>query len=170
MKKSIKLTILAVLALNLLPVLVRASGVEFETGTGLQDIVIPLFDSNWFGFVENASILSWLSFAGAVFTVLILAYWIVRILLSGIEAIRSEGDPVKLQESYGKLKSNFIGMAITFLIPLFLSLIGAFLGIGSIFQWPQSFQLCTNTEYRFYFEAYAKLGNTTEAETACGIN
>ena len=75
MKKSIKLTILAVTAISLLPVLVHASGVEFDTGAGLQDIVIPLFDSNWFGFVENASVLSWLSFAGAVFTVLILAYW-----------------------------------------------------------------------------------------------
>jgi hypothetical protein len=60
-------------------------------------------------------------------------------------------------------------MAITFLIPLFLSLIGAFLGIGSIFQWPQSFQLCDNPEYRFYFEAYAKTGSQSEAEAACGI-
>lgn len=152
-----------------MPVVLQAGG-DLDTGTGLNEIVIPLFSSSLFGFAENASIISWLAFAGGLFTVIILAYWIFRILVSGIQALRSEGDPVKLQESYGKLKSNFIGMFITFLIPLVLSLIGAFLGIGTIFQWPTSFQLCEDSEYRFYFEAYIVAGNEEDAKNLCNIN
>lgn len=154
---------------------VFAGGLNLDTQTNdninLDPIIIPLFSSNALDFVENASILSWLSFAGALFTVLILVFWIVRILIAGVQAVRSEGDTTKLQDSYTKLKSNFIGMGVTFLVPLVLSLVGAFFGIGTIFNWPESFQFCDeNSQYRFYFEAFAKEGDVNSARTACGIN
>lgn len=173
MKKII--VFVTILVFSFSPAMLFANGLDLETDRGnnidLEPIVIPLFSSNALDFVENASILSWLSFAGALFTVLILIFWIARILLSGVQAVRSEGDTTKLQDSYTKLKSNFIGMGITFLIPLVLSLVGAFFGIGTIFNWPESFQFCDeNSQYRFYFEAFAKEGDVTSARSACGIN
>lgn len=147
-----------------------AGGTDLETGSGINPIQIPLFSSTALDFVGNASIISWLAFAGSVVTVAILVFWVLRILISGVGALRSEGDQTKLQESYGKLKSNFTGMFITFLIPLILSIVGAFFGIGTIFDWPSSFQFCENSEYRFYFEAYLKTGSREQADYTCNIN
>ena len=170
MKKYLIYSFTIISPLIFLTTFVSARGADFETNTGLQEIQLPLFYSTSLDFVQNASVISWLAFAGSIFTIAILAFWVFRILVAGIAALRSEGDATKLQDSYSKIKSNFTGMFITFLIPLILSLVGSFFGIGTILQWPKSFQLCSESSiHRFYFEAFLKNGTEESAKAACGI-
>jgi len=157
---------------------IGGTGSGNEQAIDLNPIVIPLFNSGMFDFVSDASIFSWFAFLGGLLTIGMVAYWIVRILVSGVEALRSEGDQEKLQQSYAKLRANFIGMFLTFMFPAILSIIGFILGIGSIFNWPKMFTQCDYTEvrdeetvrYQFYFQAFLGPGDGSieKTDAICG--
>ncbi|MFS8130709.1 MAG: hypothetical protein ACMG57_01890 [Candidatus Dojkabacteria bacterium] len=153
----------------------------------LDTITIPFFPVFDAINPKYATVLSWVTYIADVVVILIIIFWIVRILLAGIEGIRSEGDQAKLQEAYKKLQSALIGIGITFLIPILLTLIGFLIGIGSIFNWPKMFSGCPGMPatydpvsgnrdegtYEYYFQAYfdVKAGNDPAAYAAkCGLS
>ncbi len=178
------LTIISFTAL-IFPTVIHA----LDAGTsnvGLDPIVIPFFPV--FGTINSKSytVISWITFIGGVLIILVVIFWILRILLAGLEAIRSEGDQEKLQEAFKKLQSNLVGVGVTFLIPIILTVIGFVLGIGSIFNWPKMFSDCPGSHpqydssgnrvsgYDYYFQAYfsAKPGedSTQVADATCGLS
>lgn len=107
---------------------------------GLKDITIKTFQSPID--LSNFSIFSWVSFFGILLIVLIVVYWVWVIIKIGVLAIQSEGNQEKLQEVAKRFRAIFLSMALFFLFPVALSLIGIFLGIGNIFQWPKMFSFC----------------------------
>ncbi|MEO6728959.1 MAG: hypothetical protein ABIM99_03490 [Candidatus Dojkabacteria bacterium] len=141
---------------------------------GLDAITIPFFPV--FGTINSkyATVLTWITYAADIIIILIIVFWIARILIAGLEAIRSEGDQEKLQEAFKKLQSNLVGIGITFLIPIILTVIGFVLGIGSIFNWPKMFSGCKDETYDYYFKAYfnAPAGEdpTAFASSVCGLD
>jgi hypothetical protein len=149
-----------------------------ETGTGedlfqLKPIEIVLFPSP--AFITNASLFSWLAYAGNLVVIGLFIFWIFKIIQAGIGALRSNGDQKQLEDSYKKVKANFIGIFITFLFPIILSAIGIVLGVGNIFQWPQMFSFCevntnldgTEYQFNFYFQAYLRTGDKAIADAIC---
>lgn len=135
------------------------------TGGLIKPITIPFFPVFDAIDAKYYTVLSWLTFAAGVVIVLIIVFWIVRILLAGVNAIRSSGDPDKLQESYAQVKANLIGVGITFLFPIILTVIGAFLGIGSIFNWPKMFSGCEGSgNFEYYFQAYLQAPRGGDAQ------
>jgi len=171
--KNFKKLITTILLLVLFPLSVNALDAG-TTSVGLQPIVIHFFPV--FGTINSkyATVLTWITFAADILIVLVIIYWIIRILLAGLEAIKSEGDADKLQEAFKKLQSNFVGIGITFLIPIILTVIGFVLGNGSIFNWPKMFSGCKDSNYDYYFKAYfnAPAGQdpTEFASTTCGLD
>lgn len=174
--KNLKQTLFGLLALVIfLPNVVKAQILDAGTSTvGLDPIIIPFFPV--FGTInaEYFTVLSWITFIAGILVILVIIFWILRILMAGLDAIRSEGDQEKLKTAFQKLQSNLVGMGITFLIPIILTVIGFVLGIGSIFNWPKMFSGCPNTEYEYYFRAYFNAPeneNPTDFATGvCGLD
>ncbi len=130
-----------------------------QLGNKLDTIRIPTFID--FSALElgSATVFSFLAFLGTVATVALVAFWIYRIVRLGIEGIQSEGKPEKIQELIKKLQSILLGVFMTFLFPLILSIIGIFAGVGTIFNWPKMFRACpASSTYEYYFQAYLNIG------------
>lgn len=131
---------------------------------GLKPITIQVFPQVTVGFNPTyATIFSWISFIGAIVSVLIFVFFFGRIIIASFRAVSSNGETEKLELSYKQIKANFFGAFITFLIPFVLSMIGAILGFGNIFTWPKMFSSCNSEEYEFYFEAYLREGDSADA-------
>jgi hypothetical protein len=131
---------------------------------GLREIRVPIFSSFIDFNTENASVLTWITFLGGILTVGLVVFWIYLIVKAGVKGMQSQGNAEKLSEAFQQLQSVLVGAALTLVFPLFLSLIGLFLGIGTIFSWPKMFQFCTGssangTEYEFYFQALLDSNN-----------
>jgi hypothetical protein len=138
----------------------------------LEKISIPFF-KNFINFnTDNANLWTWAAFIGSLATVGLVIFWVYLILRAGVKALQSQGTPEGLEEAFKKIKSVFIGAALSFFFPVILSLAGIFLGIGSIFQWPKMFSNCNGT-YQYYFQAYLDkdIGKNDIATTDayCGV-
>jgi hypothetical protein len=133
------------------------------SGGRLEPIIIPFFPVFDAIDAKYYTILSWLTFAGGLVIGFAIIIWVGRILLAGIEAVRSSGDPDKLKESYDKVKADFMGVGLTLIFPIILTIIGAFLGIGNIFDWPRMFSGCEDPAYEYYFQAYLQAPRTDDA-------
>ncbi len=145
---------------------------EFDTGANLlEDIVIPVFID--FGPLQpgSATVFSFLSAIGIFATIAIVIFWIYRILIIGIEAFKSEGKPEALQAVFKKLQNILLGVFLSLLFPVILSIIGIFAGIGTVFEWPRMFRSCDYPDYDYYYQAYLDQegSNATEqADKLCG--
>jgi hypothetical protein len=143
-----------------------------EIGNKLDTIRIPTF-LNFSSFVgSSATIFSFLAFFGTLATIGIAIFWIYKIIRLGIEGIQSEGKQEKIQELIKKLQRIFLGIFMSFLFPVILSIIGIFAGIGNIFQWPKMFQSCNSPTYQYYFQAFLAqegVNSTDLADRECNI-
>ena len=153
---SITILIFSV-SLYLSPILAqgRVDDTDFDTETGLGTIEIPFFNQLDFGDTAGFTIISWLSFIGALLSLAIFIYWVFLLVSAGLKALRAEGDSEKIQQGFKETKSTFIGVSIALMFPILLSIIGAIVGVGAIWQWPQAFQTCDNANYDFYFQAFS---------------
>ena len=163
------------LSLSLVAPVIHAGGLDaVDDKIKLDPIIIPFFPV--FGSIDpsSATVLTWITFIVGVLIVLVIIFWIARILFAGLEAIRSAGDAEKLQEAFKKIQSNLVGIGITFLVPIVLSVIGFVLGIGTIFNWPKMFSACDDAQYDYYFRAYFNAPPGQDpvdfANGVCGVN
>lgn len=181
MKKTKIFTILTSIFLLLPALIINAQTLNPSLDTGLNDsvgigvITIPFFPV--FDKINSkyATIFTWITFIADILIVLVIVFWIVRILLAGIEAIKSEGDQTKIQEAFAKLQSNLVGIGMTFLVPIVLTAIGFLLGIGSIFNWPKMFSGCeASSKHEYYFQAFLNPENgqdpTAYAMSECQLD
>ena len=133
----------------------RNTNVSNETREqfGLETINIPYFPQISLD-TGQYSIFSWLGLVGALYTVVIVIFWIFYIIRAAFKALKSEGTPEELAESTKQIKSVFVAVAMSVLFPVLMSIIGLFLGAGNVFQWPKAFQKCpTSSEYDYFFQA-----------------
>lgn len=144
---------------------------NLDENIGLQEIRIPIFASFIDFDTNNASILSWASFIGALATVGLVVFWVFLLVRAGVKGLQSQGDATNLGDAYKSVQAVLIGAAVTMIFPLFLSIVGLLLGIGTIFSWPKMFQFCDDsTNYEFYYQALLDAKNDSDhskAEAAC---
>jgi hypothetical protein len=135
---------------------------------GLQQIRIPIFDTLFTDISSYNTVLSWVTYAGAVLVSLVVIYWIYKIIRAGVFAIQAEGDDTKITEARQRLQAALSGIAFTLLVPIVLSFVGVIFGFGTMFQWPKSFSGCQDTsEYDYYFQAFAQEASAKDATEAC---
>lgn len=129
--------------------------IDDKVTAGIEEIRIPIFTSV-IGFnTSTASVFSWIAFVGSLGTVGLIIFWIYLLVRAGINGMQSQGSDEALAEAFKKVKAVLVGAGTSLAFPIILSIVGAFFGIGSIFNWPRAFQLCDiNTEkYDWYFQA-----------------
>lgn len=179
--------ILVALVMGAFPI-AYAQSTENNIDIGLPEVQISPITIPLFGApidLGNFSIYSWAVFLGGIIFALIIAYWIFLFVRTGIEAMQSNGKPEALAEVGKKARSILISAALTFLVPLILSIIGVIMGIGNVLAWPKMFSLCSTTtvidptfhttevsnsfgQKSFYFQYYIEDPNT--ADSKCFIN
>ncbi|GIW58878.1 MAG: hypothetical protein KatS3mg086_163 [Candidatus Dojkabacteria bacterium] len=167
MKKKFKI-LLFLIVFFVIPPLVSAqndsNSLEFNTGEvgeGLDPITISFFPQVTLIDAEYASFLSWLSFIANIAILALVLFWLYKIFFAGIEAMRGGGESEKLIESWKKVRAVIFGATISFLIPIMLSIVGAFLGVGAIWEWPLAFRECKDDRYDYYFQALQEWSQNT---------
>lgn len=101
-----------------------------------------LFDSPDYLDPANFSLISWVTFFLNIAIFLVIAYYIFLVIKAAVKIITSQGSPEKLAEGYNQLGSVLKSVAALFVFLLILVLVGNFLGIGAIWQWPKAFSQC----------------------------
>lgn len=129
---------------------------------GLKEINFSFFPIFRSFDARYATVLSWASFIGTLLTIGIVIFWIFLIVKTSIQVILAEGVPEKIAEGTKKIKSVFIGMAITFVFPAILILVGLIVGLGgNVFEWPKLLSSCEQITqikgervgFTYYFQA-----------------
>ena len=154
----------------LIPLLQQAS-VNLPDEVNLKPITIPLFVDFSAVAGSSSTVFSLVSFIGVIATLGIVAFWIYKIVRLGIEGMQSGGKADKIQELIKKLQNILLGVFMSFLFPVILSIIGIFAGLGTIFDWPRMFRSCESADYDYYFQAFLdKRGENAreEADAECG--
>ena len=108
----------------------------------ITPITISTFNTPYLN-INNFSLISWLSTFGIIIIVVLTAYWFFLILKIIFDAIKASEKAEDLKKVFDRLRRLFISIAIFFLFPLILSLVGIFAGFGNVFQWPEMFSFCT---------------------------
>lgn len=142
-----------------------AQSTENNIDIGLPEVAISPITIPLFGApidLGNFSIYSWAVFLGGIIFALIIAYWIFLFLRAGVEAMQSNGKPEVLADAGKKARSILISAALTFLVPIILSVIGAIMGIGNVLAWPKMFSLC-NTKVRQYIDENGDLSTVFDS-------
>lgn len=143
---------------------------NIDNNVGLQEIRIPIFASFIDFNTENASIFSWASFIGSLATIGLVVFWIFLLVRAGVKGLQSQGNAEALGAAFKQVQTVLVSAAITLIFPLLLSIIGVFLGIGTIFSWPKMFQFCSESSgFQFYYQALLDkdTSGAQDAEAKC---
>jgi len=125
---------------------------DIDQSIDLQTIKIPVFSTMSLDF-SHSTFESWLSFAINIVLVLVLIFWISKIVFAGAQAMKSEQGE-EMTKAWDKIRATYSGIGLTLLVPLILTIIGIFIGAGPIWAWPMAFRSCDgNSEYKYYFQA-----------------
>lgn len=90
----------------------------------------------------EATFFSWLAWFGAVGSIGLIIFWTVLLLRAAFQALKSEDNSEELGESYKKIKSLFIGLGLSILFPVILTIVGTLFGLGNFYNWPQALEAC----------------------------
>lgn len=133
------------------PSSVFASTIE---GYGLEPIKIPYFLD--ISTIRNWTPISYIATLLSVGFVLLVALWVFRIVRATVIIINSRGEGKDIEAASKKVLNIFAGIALLFLFFVGLSLLGGFLGVGDLFNWPRAFSRCNNGD--FHFQVALKAG------------
>lgn len=156
---------------TIISTILQQSTVTLPDEVNLKPITIPLFVDFSAVAGSASTVFSLLSFLGVIATLGIVAFWIVKIVQLGVEGMQSGGKSDKIQELIKKLQNILLGVFMSFLFPVILSIIGIFAGLGTIFEWPRMFRSCESADYDYYFQAFLDKGGANareEADAECG--
>ena len=123
--------------------LFRTQNTDFniKVPINITPITISTFNTPYLN-INNFSLISWLSTLGIIIIVALTVYWFFLILKIIFDAIKASEKTDDLKKVFGRLQRLFISIAIFFLFPLVLSLVGIIAGFGNVFQWPEMFSFC----------------------------
>jgi hypothetical protein len=145
---------------------------NIDDSIDIKPITIPVFRG--LGVPgKYATVLSWLSFIGTIFSVGIIAFWVFLLVRAAFLAAKSEGDEGGLGDAQKRVKSTFIGAAMSIIIPGIISLIGVGLGLGPLWTWPVAFNSCdggSDGESQYLFQEFLKTTDKEQAYKNCGID
>lgn len=155
---------------------------DFDTDIGLSDPI----EIDYFPILSlpgpEYTVLSWLSFLGLLLTLGFILFWIFLILRAVSGLYQNADTPEGLTDAFTKLRSLFIGLILTFVFPIGMSILGSVLGIGMFWTWPAAFRECNDeenftnlqtnnidditrlsgrTDYSYYFQAILDLEEET---------
>lgn len=135
---------------------------------GLDTISIPFFPQLGIS-SEYSTTLSWVGFVGTLLTIGIVGFWIVYVVRQGVKAMTAETNADQLAESQKKIVRVLTSMAITFFFPAAISIVGAIIGAGPIWEWPLAFRECNYKDYSYYYQAIADedINSREEADAVC---
>jgi len=156
---------------NFIITTLQQASVTLPDEVNLKPITIPLFVDFSAVAGSASTVFSLISFIGVAATVAIVVFWIYKIVKLGIEGMQSGGKADKIQELIKKLQNIFVGVFMSFLFPVILSIIGIFAGVGTIFEWPRMFRSCESPNYNYYFQAFLDKGGNDaqlQADIECG--
>ncbi len=177
MRKVFILTIIIVFAL-ILPVTAYAqnSELDIDDNIGLGQINISTFPQPDLSIDPSFTIFSWLSWIGTLASFGIVAFWIYLVLKAAFGALKSEGEPEKLEEAFSSVRSAFIGASIALVFPIILTILGYIFGLGPLWSWPSAFRQCESTnESAFFFQEVFRQADAgsedpvADAEFVCGL-
>lgn len=140
------------------------SGFDLDDSIGLETISIPFFPQVSLPDSEYATFLSWASFAGGLFSIGLIVFWVFLILRAAFTMLKSEGHEEMVADSISRLKSVFIGAALAILFPIGLSVLGSLLGLGNLWSWPAAFRDCPGTDSNYYYQEVLKLSDEGVAD------
>jgi hypothetical protein len=150
---------------------VRDVPLDIDNSIGLEQIKIPFFPQISLPNEEYATIFSWLSFGGALFSIGFIIFWIILIIRASAQMLRSQGNDDAMAESFKKLKSVFVGAGITVAFPILISIIGGFMGLGPLWNWPAALRDCPNDpRFNYYFQAVIHVADGSDPDPKATAN
>lgn len=133
--------------------------ITVDPNIGLKEIRIPFFPQVNTITSEYASFLSWASFLANSAILIMIFFWIYRIIRAGILVMQKSADSEALAEAWKRSQSVFIGAGFSFLVPIVLSIIGIAINVGYVWDWPLAFRNCDgSSDYEYYFQALNEFG------------
>lgn len=132
---------------------------DIDNSIGLDPIKIPFFPQVNLPTNEYSTFLSWASFIGGLFSIGLVIFWVFLILRASFTMLKSEGNEEMVADSISRLKSVFIGAALSIIFPIGLSVIGGILGLGNLWAWPAAFRNCPGTDSNYYYQEVLKVSN-----------
>lgn len=161
--KAILTSIITIIVLTLGANPVLAQSIEVSPDPNiinLRPINFPLFIS--LEQAKNFSVYSYIALALSLAFVLLVTYWIFRIIINAVAIMQSQGDSGKVAEATKKIQAIFIGIATMFIFVAVFSVIGLLFNLGTLFEWPKKLSLCDTGE--FYVTKALEMNTATEAE------
>jgi hypothetical protein len=151
------------------------TNLDIDDSIDIKPITVPVFRGVDLLPGKYATILSWLSFVGTVFSVGLIAFWIFLLVRAAFGAAKSEGSEEGLGTARKRVQSTFIGAAVSIIVPAIISFVGVLLGLGPLWNWPIAFRDCPNSPdgSEFFFQEVIKWSNAgtanprAAAESAC---
>lgn len=137
-----------------------------DENIGLEEIRIPFFPQVNTINSEYATFFSWGAFIANLAILGLIVFWVYRILIASVKAMRSAGNSEELAESWKQVQSVFIGAAATMVVPILLSIIGVALNVGYVWDWPLAFRSCDSPDYEYYFQALEAFGEDSAQSRA----
>lgn len=152
---------------------VNLGGDGVDDNIGLEEIRIPIFGQP--EFLKDTpfySIFSWIAFGGLIFSIGLVIFWIALIVRAAFQAVKSEGQEEGLGESFKRVQSVFVGIGIALLVPILISLFGAAIGLGPLWDWPAGLRDCPGGSETYFFQQVLSLEGSAddpvgEAEEIC---
>lgn len=145
---------------------------NIDDNIGLEQIKVPFFPQLALD-TKYSTTMSYVSFGFNIILLGIVAFWIIKIVMTGIKAMKNATNQEGLQEAAKKVRAVLEGAALTFLFPIILIVVGAFFGLGAVWNWPLAFRECNTTingkEVQYYYQAIGLLESKEEADSMCFI-
>jgi len=112
---------------------------------------IQLFLPN-FGGVFSNGILATISFFLSLVFGFMVVIWVGLSIYAGIKIISSAGNPEGIESGMKTIKNIWTGIALGLLFFVALSLIGVFVGFGSVLDWSTNLAQCGGASGEFLFQ------------------
>ncbi len=145
---------------------------NIDDNVGLEQIKVPFFPQLALD-TKYSTTMSYISFGFNVVLLAIVIFWIIKIVMTGIKAMKNASNQEGLQEAVKKVRAVLEGAALTFVFPIIIVVVGAFLGLGAVWNWPLAFRECNTTidgkEVQYYYQAFGLLDSKEEADSVCFI-
>lgn len=105
-----------------------------------------------FGGVIQGGLLATVGFFMSIFFSAMVVIWVALSIYAGIRIISSAGNPEGIEKGTTTIKNIWIGIAMGLGFFALLSLAGAFVGFGNVYEWSTKLAQCGGADSRFYFQ------------------
>lgn len=123
----------------------------------------------------NVGILALLGLAGQLMFAFLVVAWVMIAILAGLKMVKSQGNPEEIEGGAKWIQNMLMGITIGLIFFIAVSILGWFVGVGTVFQWSDNLQDCSCENsapgvdcYTYKFQA--KASREEEIEWVCYEN